>query len=1126
MADKILRRSPRSCISHPQGKACITPSLNVAATATSDEKCVTSSPGIFSASMGTECRSSKDNSVLFPDSTEKRPPVTENGKRRMAPSLKTAEGTMPDEKLVRRSPRISSASLGTKNNNISDNSLEFIDFAKKRLSSAPEIGKSHLVLSPKTDDLTNPDEKCVRRSQRMSLASKASDNSSSKGNPLDFLDSAEKRPTLLENGKNRMTASLETDEQILLDEKYVRRSPRISLDSNKSLEFLDSAQKRPSVYHNCSRMSPYLKTADQTSPNERCVRRSPRISLALMGTENILSKGDSFELANSSQKGNDKEYVVSTDQAMLGEKCIKRFPRTSLASTVTENNHSNCSSLEFEDSAEKPPPKKLKAAFSKNKSKESDTVSFFIGEPVPADEARQRWPWRYEEKGRGSKRSLMSNNDEEDEIILNVKCHYTQAEIDKCIFNLGDCAYVKGKEGAQNYVGRILEFFKTMEGGDYFRVQWFFRAEDTVMKDEATFHDKKRLFYSDLMNDNLLDCIVSKVKIVQMAPSVDLKPRYMPPCDLYYDMKYSVDYSTFTTILDDVSAESSGLSSSGFPKIFKKNDTMPYLDKRLDYGPETSELALLDLYSGCGGMSTGLCLGAKLSGVNLVTRWAVDFNVHACESLRLNHPETQIRNETAEDFLDLLKEWEKLCKRYVVRDTERTRRSCSRASKTKVGSQCESDIQPGEYEVLKLVDICYGDPGETGNRALRFKVRWKGYHPSDDTWEPIEHLGNCQDRLVEFVREGCKSKILPLPGDVDVICGGPPCQGISGYNRHRNVDAPLDDEKNRQIVVFMDIVEFLKPKYVLMENVVDILRFAKGSLGRYALSRLVHMNYQARLGTMAAGCYGLPQFRLRVFLWGAHPNVKLPQYPLPTHDVILRYGSPNEFERNVVAYDEGQPRKLEKALCLHDALSDLPVVTNDETREEMSYRKPPETEFQKYIRSTICEMMGSMCNGERQTKSVLYDHRPLPLNEDDYARVCQIPQRKGANFRDLPGLIVGADNVVQLDPSMERILLPSGKPLVPDYALRYAQGKSVRPFARLWWDETVPTVLTTIDPRFQATLHPEQDRVLTIRECARLQGFPDYYRFYGTIKQRYIVVFFFSFFQLSSFGTFAIASLQ
>lgn len=71
------------------------------------------------------------------------------------------------------------------------------------------------------------------------------------------------------------------------------------------------------------------------------------------------------------------------------------------------------------------------------------------------------------------------------------------------------------------------------------------------------------------------------------------------------------------------------------------------------------------------------------------------------------------------------------------------------------------------------------------------------------------------------------------------------------------------------MVTFMNIVSYLRPKFVLMENVVDILQFAEGYLGRYALSRLVAMNYQSRLGIMLAGCYGLPQFRMRIFLWGA-----------------------------------------------------------------------------------------------------------------------------------------------------------------------------------------------------------------------------------------------------------------
>lgn len=51
----------------------------------------------------------------------------------------------------------------------------------------------------------------------------------------------------------------------------------------------------------------------------------------------------------------------------------------------------------------------------------------------------------------------------------------------------------------------------------------------------------------------------------------------------------------------------------------------------------------------------------------------------------------------------------------------------------------------------------------------------------------------------------------------------------------------------------MDIINYLKPKHVLMENVVDILKFAKGFCASYVVARLVNINYQTKLGIMAAG---------------------------------------------------------------------------------------------------------------------------------------------------------------------------------------------------------------------------------------------------------------------------------
>ncbi|KAI3690218.1 hypothetical protein L2E82_48194 [Cichorium intybus] len=673
-------------------------------------------------------------------------------------------------------------------------------------------------------------------------------------------------------------------------------------------------------------------------------------------------------------------------------------------------------------------------ATSNKKPRKLTRESFFVGDPVPEDEAQEKWGWRYKLKGQRCKgQSSILNVGGDDEVHIDVLCHYIQANVDGCIFNLGDCAHIK----------------------------------------------------------------------------LGLQSTSVQPFDYYCDMEYSVKYSTFRSLVTDSLVAKCGLTLTT-PSSLDAN-SMAITTSPLDLvGCEMhkSELALLDLYAGCGGMSTGLCLGAKLSGVKLVTKWAIDYQKSACDSLQLNHPETQVRHITAEDFLQLLKEWEKLCKIYVFNDHD-TKTSSGGKNKSKINeSSLEDDkIAPGEYEVSSLVDICYGDPSSTGQEGLKFKVRWKGYGPSDDTWELIEGLSDCQDHIQEFVRHGYASKILPLPGDVDVICGGPPCQGISGYNRFRNTDNPLTDERNQQIVVFFDIVKFLKPKFVLMENVADILRFDKASLGRYALSRLVHMNYQARLGIMAAGSYGLPQFRLRVFIWGALPTEKLPQFPLPTHEVIVRYFPPVEFEQHIVAYDEGQPRELLEAVVLRDAISDLPPVTSHEDREEMAYELPPETEFQKYIRLTKDEFNGSCIKGEKDLKSsVLTDHRPYKLSEDDFHRVCYVPRKKGANFRDFPGIIVSSDNVVHRNKKMEQVLLPSGKPLIPDYVFTFEKGRSKRPFARLWWDENVPTVVTFPSLHSHAVIHPEQDRVITVRECARLQGFPDHYRFCGNVKERYCQV--------------------
>jgi DNA (cytosine-5)-methyltransferase 1 len=59
---------------------------------------------------------------------------------------------------------------------------------------------------------------------------------------------------------------------------------------------------------------------------------------------------------------------------------------------------------------------------------------------------------------------------------------------------------------------------------------------------------------------------------------------------------------------------------------------------------------------------------------------------------------------------------------------------------------------------------------------------------------------------------------------------------------------------------------------------------------------MVFILRQAKIGLMVAGCYGLPQFRMRCFLYGACSDEVLPPFPLPTHSVIVRGGVPNLWE--------------------------------------------------------------------------------------------------------------------------------------------------------------------------------------------------------------------------------------
>ena len=85
---------------------------------------------------------------------------------------------------------------------------------------------------------------------------------------------------------------------------------------------------------------------------------------------------------------------------------------------------------------------------------------------------------------------------------------------------------------------------------------------------------------------------------------------------------------------------------------------------------------------------------------------------------------------------------------------------------------------------------------------------------------------------------------LPLPGEVEFIMGGPPCQGYSGMNRHNS--GAWSMQQNSMVVSFLSYCDFYRPRYILLENVRSFATHNKGQTIRLVLRTLLDMGYQVR----------------------------------------------------------------------------------------------------------------------------------------------------------------------------------------------------------------------------------------------------------------------------------------
>ncbi|KAJ4744590.1 Cytosine-specific methyltransferase [Rhynchospora pubera] len=323
-----------------------------------------------------------------------------------------------------------------------------------------------------------------------------------------------------------------------------------------------------------------------------------------------------------------------------------------------------------------------------------------------------------------------------------------------------------------------------------------------------------------------------------------------------------------------------------------------------------------------------------------------------------------------------------------------------------------------------------------------------------------------------------KIKNLPIPGEVEFINGGPPCQGFSGMNRFNK--STWSKVQCEMILAFLSFADYFRPKYFLLENVRNFVSFNKGQTFRLAIASLIEMGYQVRFGILEAGAFGVAQSRKRAFIWAAAPNETLPDWPQPMHVFAspqLRISlSDGQSYAAVCSTANGAPFR---SITVRDTIGDLPEVENGANKVTMDYKSDPVSWFQKKIRGNMI---------------ALNDHISKEMNELNLIRCKHIPKRPGADWRDLP------DEKIKLSTGQTADLIPW---CLPNTAKRHNQWKGL--FGRLDWEGNFPTSITDPQPMGKVGMcfHPEQDRILTVRECARSQGFPDSYKFSGNIINKH-----------------------
>ena len=212
-----------------------------------------------------------------------------------------------------------------------------------------------------------------------------------------------------------------------------------------------------------------------------------------------------------------------------------------------------------------------------------------------------------------------------------------------------------------------------------------------------------------------------------------------------------------------------------------------------------------------------------------------------------------------------------------------------------------------------------------------------------------ENINLAEDNICEKIEEVIEKQ------NVDVIIGGPPCQGFS-LTGPRN----FYDQRNKLYLAMVETVKHFKPKAFLIENVTGMATLYGGEVKNKIIECFTELGYNVNVRVVCAADYGVPQIRKRLIFVGIRNDIGEFEFP-------ERICTPDKY------------------VTCEDALSDLPSLETDLGKEEIDYPVRPLTSYQKKM---------------RKNAKKLYNHVGTNHTEEVKSVIALVPE--GGNYKDLP----------------------------------------------------------------------------------------------------------------------------